>query len=69
MSVTKQQILDALASVQLTAGSGSDPQDIVSLGMVSDPFITQNDGGAKVMFSLTVPADKAESLEPLRALG
>ncbi|MCJ8307754.1 MAG: Mrp/NBP35 family ATP-binding protein [Rhizobiaceae bacterium] len=67
MSVTKQQILDALASVQLTAGSSSDPQDIVSLGMVSDPFITQNDGGAKVMFSLTVPADKAESLEPLRA--
>lgn len=67
MSVTKQQILDALASVQLTAGSGSDPQDIVSLGMVSDPFITQNDGGAKVMFSLTVPAEKAESLEPLRA--
>ena len=67
MSVTKQQILDALASVQLTAGSGSDPQDVVSLGMVSDPFITQNDGGAKVMFSLTVPADKAESLEPLRA--
>ena len=67
MSVTKQQILDALASVQLTAGSGGDPQDIVSLGMVSDPFITQNDGGSKVMFSLTVPAEKAESLEPLRA--
>lgn len=67
MSVTKQQILDALASIKISDGSNGDPQDIVSLGMVSDPFITQNDGGAKVMFSLTVPAAQAEKLEPLRA--
>lgn len=67
MSVTKQQILDALASIKISDGSNEDPQDIVSLGMVSDPFITQNDGGAKVMFSLTVPAAQAEKMEPLRA--
>ncbi|MEP0941704.1 MAG: Mrp/NBP35 family ATP-binding protein [Rhizobiaceae bacterium] len=66
MSITKQQIMDALASVQMPAGSGDGPQDIVSLDMVSDPFITEGDSGAKVMFSLTVPADRAEELEPLR---
>ena len=67
MSITKQQILNALESVQMPDGTGDDPRDIVSLGMVSDPFITTGDAGAKVMFSLTVPAELAKKLEPLRA--
>ncbi len=62
MSITKDQILAALSKVKMPSGDG----DIISLGMVSEPFITQNDAGAKVMFSLTVPADQAEKLEPLR---
>jgi ATP-binding protein involved in chromosome partitioning len=56
--ITKQQILDALKKVK-----GPDVEgDLVSLGLVSDVFIT--DG--KVMFSITVPANRAEELEPLR---
>jgi ATP-binding protein involved in chromosome partitioning len=56
--VTKDQVLQALANVR-----GPDLQgDIVSLGMVSDVFIS--DG--KVYFSVTVPADRAKELEPLR---
>ncbi|BBE71851.1 Mrp/NBP35 family ATP-binding protein [Oharaeibacter diazotrophicus] len=41
-------------------GTGS---DVVSAGMVSDVFVS--DG--RVMFSLTVPADRAKAFEPLRA--
>jgi ATP-binding protein involved in chromosome partitioning len=67
MSISKQQILNALASVQMPSASNEAGKDIVSLGMVSDPFITAGDAGAKVMFSLTVPAELAEELEPLRA--
>jgi ATP-binding protein involved in chromosome partitioning len=56
--VTKEQVIQALAKVR-----GPDLQgDIVSLGMVSDVFIS--DG--KVYFSITVPADRAKELEPLR---
>ena len=57
--VTKEQVLAALAKVR-----GPDlTHDIVSLKMVSDVFISDN----KVYFSITVPADQAERLEPLRA--
>ena len=57
--VTKEQVLAALAKVR-----GPDlTDDIVSLKMVSDVFISDN----KVYFSITVPADRAEQLEPLRA--
>lgn len=57
--VTKEQILEALSKVH-----GPDLQgNIVSLGMVSDVFISN----AKVYFSITVPADRAQELEPLRS--
>ncbi|CCF18162.1 Protein mrp homolog [Pseudorhizobium banfieldiae] len=57
--VTKEQVLAALSKVR-----GPDlTDDIVSLKMVSDVFISDN----KVYFSITVPADRAEQLEPLRA--
>ena len=36
--------------------------DIVSLGLVSDVFVS--DG--RVVFSITVPAERAQELEPLR---
>ncbi|MEP1209999.1 MAG: Mrp/NBP35 family ATP-binding protein [Rhizobiaceae bacterium] len=65
MTVSKQQIMDALVGVKIAIPSGEDT-DIVSLGMVSDPFVTTGDAGAKVMFSLTVPAERAQELEPLR---
>ncbi len=62
MTVTKDQVLKALSSLKLPDGQG----DIVSAGMVSPAFITQDDAGAKVMFSLSVPANRAQELEPLR---
>jgi ATP-binding protein involved in chromosome partitioning len=56
--VTKDQVLAALARVK-----GPDLEgDIVSRGMVSDVFISDS----KVYFSITVPADRAQELEPLR---
>ncbi len=56
--VTKEQVLAVLAKVR-----GPDLEsDIVSLGMVSDIFISDN----KVYFSITVPAARANDLEPLR---
>ncbi len=58
MTISKQQVLDTLKTIDGPDGSG----DIVSAGMVSDIFIA--DG--KVFFSVTVPADKANALEPLR---
>ncbi|MCP4073481.1 MAG: iron-sulfur cluster carrier protein ApbC [Hyphomicrobiales bacterium] len=58
MSITKQQVQDCLKQISLP---GSD-KDIVSGGLVSDIFID----GAKVIFSLTVPAEKARELEPVR---
>ncbi len=58
MTVTKDQILDKLRTVR-----GPDLEtDIVTLGIVSDIFIA--DG--KAYFSLTVPAEKAKELEPMR---
>ncbi|CAN7586762.1 iron-sulfur cluster carrier protein ApbC [Rhizobium sp. LjRoot30] len=58
MDVTKEQVLDKLKTVR-----GPDLEsNIVDLGMVSDVFIA--DG--KVYFSITVPAERAKDLEPLR---
>jgi ATP-binding protein involved in chromosome partitioning len=59
MSVTKEAVLEKLRTVRGPDFEG----DIVSLGMVSDIFIA--DG--KVFFSITVPAARAQELEPLRA--
>jgi ATP-binding protein involved in chromosome partitioning len=55
---TKEQVLDALRRVKGPDLSG----DIVSLGMISDVMIS----GSKVILSITVPAEKARELEPLR---
>ncbi|MCY0096299.1 iron-sulfur cluster carrier protein ApbC [Hoeflea ulvae] len=58
MSVTKEEILAKLKSVK-----GPDLEgNIVDLGLVSEIFIAD----AKVYFSLTVPAARAQELEPLR---
>ncbi|TIX91869.1 Mrp/NBP35 family ATP-binding protein [Rhizobium sp. P44RR-XXIV] len=56
--ITKEQVLETLKTVR-----GPDLEhSIVELGMVSDVFIS--DG--KVYFSITVPADRAKDLEPMR---
>src|SRR5262245_61278442 len=55
---SKDDILNALRRVPGPSGSG----DIVSLGLVSD--IVVSDG--KALFSISVPADRARELEPLR---
>lgn len=57
-SFTKEQVIEQLKRVSGPGGSGN----IVDRGMVSEIFIA--DG--KVMFSISVPADQAERLEPLR---
>ena len=56
--VSKDQILDALKRVK----SPDLQSDIVSQDLVSDIYVS--DG--KVIFSITVPADQAQELEPLR---
>ncbi len=58
MNDLKDKILERLSRVRGPDLTG----DIVSLGLVSELFI--NDG--KVIFSITVPADKADDLDPLR---
>ncbi len=56
--ITKEQVLETLKTVR-----GPDLEhNIVELGMVSDVFIS--DG--KVYFSITVPAERATDLEPMR---
>ncbi|MBB3608474.1 Mrp/NBP35 family ATP-binding protein [Rhizobium sp. BK602] len=56
--ITKEQVLETLKTVR-----GPDLEhNIVELGMVSDVFISD----AKVYFSITVPADRAKELEPMR---
>jgi ATP-binding protein involved in chromosome partitioning len=57
-AVTKDDILDALRKVRGPDLSG----DLVSLGLVSDVVVS--DG--KVIFSITVPAERSRELEPLR---
>ncbi|MFF2320687.1 Mrp/NBP35 family ATP-binding protein [Agrobacterium sp. NPDC058088] len=56
--VSKNQVEKALETV-IYPGSG---KNIVALGMVSEIFIAD----AKAYFSITVPADKASEMEPLR---
>ncbi|AQS41829.1 MAG: ParA/MinD ATPase like protein [Candidatus Tokpelaia hoelldobleri] len=57
-TVTRTDILDRLRQVK---GPGR-TSDIVTLGLVSDIFIADN----KVFFSITVPAERATALEPMR---
>ncbi|AHK00573.1 MULTISPECIES: Mrp/NBP35 family ATP-binding protein [Rhizobium/Agrobacterium group] len=56
--VSKHQVETALEAV-IYPGSG---KSIVALGMVSEIFIAD----AKAYFSITVPADRAADMEPLR---
>ena len=58
--VTREQVLEQLRQVTGPDFDG----DIVSQGLVSDIFIA----GSKVFFSITVPADRAQALEPMRAM-
>jgi ATP-binding protein involved in chromosome partitioning len=57
-AVTKEHVREALRRIPGPAGGG----DIVSLGLVSD--IVVSDG--KVILSVSVPAERARELEPLR---
>lgn len=59
MSVTKEAVLDRLKTVNGPDFTGN----IVDLGLVSDIFIADS----KVFFSITVPAARAQEMEPLRA--
>lgn len=59
MTVTKQTVVERLKTVNGPDFTGN----IVDLGMVSEIFIA--DG--KVFFSITVPAARAQEMEPLRA--
>ena len=56
--IDRNEVLTRLRSVAGPDGTG----DIVALGLVSDIVVS----GSKVMFSITVPADRAGALEPLR---
>ena len=58
MAVTQAQVLEALKRVKGPDLSGN----IVDLGLVSEVLIRD----AKAYFSITVPADRAKELEPLR---
>jgi ATP-binding protein involved in chromosome partitioning len=57
--IERDAILARLATIPGPDGSG----DIVSLGLVSDIVVN----GGKVMFSITVDAARAQTMEPLRA--
>ncbi|SIR07880.1 ATP-binding protein involved in chromosome partitioning [Rhizobium sp. RU20A] len=57
--VTKEMVLEKLAAVRGPGLEGN----IVERGLVSEVFIAEG----KVYFSLTVPAEKARELEPMRA--
>ena len=57
-SPTKETILETLRSVK---PAGAD-KDIVSNGQVSEIFLKEG----SAMFSISVPADEAEAMEPLR---
>ncbi|APH73542.1 Mrp/NBP35 family ATP-binding protein [Aquibium oceanicum] len=58
MPVTREAVVETLRTIKGPDFEG----DIVSLGLVSDIFIAD----AKVFFSITVPAARAQELEPLR---
>src|SRR6218665_1976238 len=57
--VTKEQVFEKLRTVRGPELDGN----IVDLGLVSDVFIS--DG--KAYFSITVPAERARELDPMRA--
>ena len=59
MTVTKESVIERLKTVTGPDFTGN----IVDLGMVSEIFIADS----KVFFSITVPAARAQELEPLRA--
>ncbi|SFN74513.1 ATP-binding protein involved in chromosome partitioning [Mesorhizobium sp. NFR06] len=59
MAVTKEIVIERLKTVNGPDFTGN----IVDLGMVSEIFIADS----KVFFSITVPAARAQELEPLRA--
>jgi len=59
MSLTKDTVIEKLKTIQGPDFVGN----IVDLGLVSDIFIADS----KVFFSITVPAARAQELEPLRA--
>ena len=59
MSVSREAVVEKLRTIKGPDFEG----DIVSLGLISEIFIA--DG--KVFFSITVPAARAQELEPLRA--
>jgi ATP-binding protein involved in chromosome partitioning len=56
--VDKEAVLDRLRSIR----GPDDDRDIVRRGMVSDIVIANG----RVMFSITVPAERAEAFEPMR---
>lgn len=58
MTASKESVLQALSEIQAPGNQGN----IVSLDLVKDLMV--NDG--QVIFSITVPAEIAEKLEPLR---
>jgi ATP-binding protein involved in chromosome partitioning len=58
-NVTKEQVLEKLKGVRGPDMDGN----IVDMGLVSDVFISDS----KVYFSITVPAERARELDPLRA--
>jgi ATP-binding protein involved in chromosome partitioning len=57
--VDKEAILDRLRAIR----GPDDDRDIVRRGMVSDIVVS----GERVMFSITVPAERAAAYEPMRA--
>src|SRR3954451_4385182 len=59
MPVTKETVIEGLKTVRGPDFTGN----IVDLGMVSEIFIADS----KVFFSITVPAARAQEMEPLRA--
>jgi ATP-binding protein involved in chromosome partitioning len=59
VAIDNRAVLETLKSIKAPDGAGN----IVDQGLVSDIFSA--DG--KVYFSITVPAEKAQALEPLRA--
>src|SRR5438034_731970 len=64
MSAVQQNVTKEIVTERLKTVNGPDfTGNIVDLGMVSEIFIA--DG--KVFFSITVPAARAQEMEPLRA--
>ena len=59
MPITEQDVLDRLSKVRGPDREG----DLVSLGLVGGISVT----GGQVVFSINVPAERAQELEPLRA--